>query len=74
MLSMADGLDCNCSGASAPYGHFPSGNVYGNSRSGGSLPYGGSPLPGTFGNGGGYGTRFPYSNYMGGPMFGNLRN
>lgn len=73
MLAMADGLDCNCSGASAPFGNFPSGNTYGNSR-GGLIPYGmGGQLPG-FGGNSGSSARFPYSSYIQGPIFGGLRH
>lgn len=44
MLSLADGLDCNCSGSSSPFTGFPSG-VFGgsSSRFGG---FGGPPMGG----------------------------
>lgn len=48
ILSMADGLDCNCSGSSAPFSNFP----YGGINSGNQI--GMPPM------GGGYGQQMPF--------------
>ncbi|KAI6236380.1 hypothetical protein M3Y95_00151500 [Aphelenchoides besseyi] len=64
ILSMADGLDCNCSGASAPFNNFPfGGNQNGNSNQ--------------MGMSGGFGQQFPFmggrAGIMGGPMMSGQR-
>jgi len=76
MLSMADGLDCNCSGASNPFSGFPSG--MGSTTQGGSniyQPYGGNM--GGMGNRGGYGSLGGYggsNRFIPGGGYGHMGN
>uniref|UniRef100_A0A914ICS2 Uncharacterized protein n=1 Tax=Globodera rostochiensis TaxID=31243 RepID=A0A914ICS2_GLORO len=69
VLSLADGLDCNCSGASTPWMGWPSGVI-------GSGQFGGGVMPRMPPMGGGFGTGQPFGGigqtFGGGQMYGPM--
>ena len=75
MLSLADGLDCNCSGASTPFSNFPSGvtatNSFGSRFGGGYGGYGGGAgmMSGPLMGGAAGGRFLPSGHFPGGQMY-----